>query len=52
MGYVVNEAPPTIAGTDRQVVNIQAIVLWSANSFDLGGYEKSFDQRKSNKLHS
>jgi hypothetical protein len=46
MGYVTSEriqGPPV---NPKSEIKIQAIVLWSANSFNLEGYENSLDQKK------
>jgi len=46
MGYVTSEQTQGRAVSPKPEIKIQAIVLWSANSFNLEGYEKSLDQKK------
>lgn len=45
MGYVMNP-PSKETGQGRPAVYIQAIMLWSAGSFNLKAYEMSLDQHK------
>ncbi|EHK99682.1 hypothetical protein GLAREA_00498 [Glarea lozoyensis ATCC 20868] len=50
IGYItaVRSAHRTLP--EITVVYVQALLLWSAGSFDLHGYEKSLDQQRRDKL--
>ncbi|PBP25107.1 hypothetical protein BUE80_DR003933 [Diplocarpon rosae] len=45
MGYIASDTSNHRATKDDLNIHVQAIVLWSAKSFNLRGYEKSLDQR-------
>ena len=50
IGYV-NAAPQGLEPTKgSSEVHVQALILWSAGSFDLHGYEKSLDQQKLDRI--
>jgi hypothetical protein len=45
MGYITSNPVPKSNLANREI-GVQAIVLWSANTFDLVGYERSLDSKK------
>ncbi|PBP16568.1 hypothetical protein BUE80_DR012674 [Diplocarpon rosae] len=45
MGYITPDSNKNPATNEDLGIHVQAIVLWSAKSFNLRGYEKSLDQR-------
>ncbi|CAL3971574.1 unnamed protein product, partial [Diplocarpon coronariae] len=45
MGYIAPGLKKNRASTGDLDIHVQAVVLWSAKSFNLRGYEKSLDQR-------
>jgi hypothetical protein len=51
IGYItaVHSAPQSLQKVTA--VYVQALILWSAGSFDLHGYEKSLDQQRQDKLY-
>jgi len=45
MGYVIGQQKKQEPNHETSEVSVQAIVLWSAGSFNLQAYEKSFVQK-------